>query len=55
MIHIEDVSPVKSRTTIVFGGQSFSGRVTRIVASADGTRLYGASVSGVWRSDDGGF
>ncbi len=54
MIHIEDVSPVKSRTTIVLGGQSFSGRVTRIVASADGTRVYGASVSGLWRSDDGG-
>jgi hypothetical protein len=54
MIHIDDVSPVKSRTTLVYGGQSFSGRVTRIVASADGGRLYGASVSGVWRSDDGG-
>ena len=53
MIHIEDVSPVKSRTMTV-AGQSFSGRVTRVVASADGARLYGASVSGVWRSDDGG-
>ena len=44
MIHIDDVSPVKSRTTLIYPGQSSWGRVTRIVASADGARLYGASV-----------
>ena len=55
MIHITDVSPVKSRTTLTIGGQSFAGRVMRIAVSADGTRLYAGTASGVWRSDDGGL
>jgi len=55
MVHIEDVSPVKSRTTLLIGGQSFTGRVMRIVVSADGNRLYGGTAAGVWRSDDGGL
>jgi photosystem II stability/assembly factor-like uncharacterized protein len=54
MIHIEDVSPVRTRTTIGIGGQSPSGRVMRIAASPDKRRLYAGTAAGVWRSDDGG-
>ena len=54
MVHIEDVSPVKARTTLKVGGQSFSGRVMRIIVCGDGPRLYGGTASGVWRSDNAG-
>lgn len=53
MIHIEDVSPVKSRTTIS-PGQSSSGKMKRLAVSADKGRVYAGNICGLWRSDDGG-
>ena len=32
-----------------------SGRITALVATTDGSRLYAGSYAGVWRSDDGGL
>lgn len=48
-----DVSPNANSFTATTG-QSVSNRMFSLAVSADGQRLYGGTVSGVWRSDDAG-
>ena len=53
MIHIKDVSPVKSRTIIDFSPayQSFSGKMKRLAAASGKQRVYAGNICGIWRSE----
>src|SRR5438270_12615238 len=52
---IADCSPRKDIFSTELGAhQSVSGRAFALTVSADGKRLYAGTISGVWRSDNGG-
>src|SRR5258707_542046 len=50
-----DASPTSRNFRVADVGHSPSGFANALAVSADGQRLYAGTLSGVWRSDDGGL